>query len=124
MTNHLEGRASLLSDFRAAYPYQHLDFGDWSWRYIAAGSGRKTLLLLPGAFAGAEMWLHLITSLQNKYRILALDNPPKALSLAEMNAALVRLLDVEGVKRITLLGYSAGGGLVQGFVQAHPDPRG
>jgi len=121
MTNHLEGQALLLRDFRAAYPYQHLDFDDWSWRYIAAGSGQKTLLVLPGAFVGAEMWLHLIMSLQDEHRILALDNPPKALSLAEMNAALVRLLDVEGIQQITLLGYSAGGGLAQAFMQAHPE---
>jgi pimeloyl-ACP methyl ester carboxylesterase len=121
MTNHLEEQASLLRAFRATYPYQHLDFGDWAWRYIDAGRGHKTLLLLPGAFVGAEMWFHLITSLQNKFRILALDNPPKALSLAEMNAALVRMLDIEGIQRVMLLGYSAGSGLVQGFVQAHPD---
>lgn len=121
MTNHLEEQASFLRDFRATYPYQHLDFGDWSWCYIAAGRGHKTLLLLPGAFVGAEMWLHLITSLQDRYRILALDNPPKAMTLAEMNAALVKLLDNENIQRIALLGYSAGGGLAQAFMQSHSE---
>lgn len=121
MTNHLKEQASLLRDFRAAHPYQHLNFGDWSWRYIVAGRGRKTLLLLPGAFVGAEMWLHIITSLQNKFRILALDNPPKAMTIAEMNAALVKLLDNENIQRMTLIGYSAGGGLAQAFMQSHSD---
>ncbi|NOH02730.1 MAG: alpha/beta hydrolase [Chloroflexi bacterium] len=113
--------SGILPKFRAAHPYRQLELDDGSWRYIAAGSGRKTLLLLPGAFVGAEMWLHLITSLQDRYRILTLDNPPKAITLAEMNAALVRLLDNENIQRITLLGYSAGGGLAQAFMQSHSD---
>ena len=46
---------TLLRDFRAAHRYRQLDFEDWSWRYIAAGSGTRALLLLPGAFVGAEM---------------------------------------------------------------------
>ena len=117
----MNNRFELLRDFRTAHPYRQLDLDKGSWRYIAAGSGRKTLLLLPGAFVGAELWLHLITSMQGKVRILALDNPPKALSLAEMNAALVKLLKGEGVQRVTLLGYSAGGGLAQAFMQAHPE---
>ena len=112
---------TLLREFRAAHPYRQLDLEDWAWRYIIAGRGERALLLLPGAFVGAEMWIHLITSLQDKVRILALDNPPKALSLAETNAALVRLLEVESIQRITLLGYSAGGGLAQAFMQAHPE---
>lgn len=117
----MKNRIERLHHFRAAHPYRQLDLGNGAWRYIAAGSGQKTLLLLPGAFVGAEMWLHLITSLQSRYRILALDNPPKALTLVEMNGALVKLLDVENSERTALLGYSAGGGLAQAFMQAHPE---
>ena len=121
MTNHLEGRASLLSDFHAAHPYQHLDFEDWSWQHIRAGRGDRVLLLLPGAFIGAEMWLHLITALENRYRIIAPDMPSKALTLAEMNAAFIKLLNNEGVNQAIVIGYSAGGGLAQAFAQAHPE---
>lgn len=112
---------TLLRDFRVAHPYRQLELEDWSWRYICIGNGNRTLVLLPGAFIGAEMWLHLITSLQDRYRIIALDNPPKALPLVGMNTAFLKLLDVENIQRMTLLGYSAGGGLAQAFMQSHSE---
>lgn len=112
---------TLLRDFRAAHPYRHLDFEDWSWQYIRAGRGERALLLLPGAFVGAEMWLHLITSLEDRYRILAPDMPSKSLTLAEMNAVFIKLLDSEGVNKVIVIGYSAGGGLAQAFTQSHPE---
>jgi pimeloyl-ACP methyl ester carboxylesterase len=50
-----------------------------------------------------------------------LDNPSRALSLTEMNTAMLILLEVESIQRVTILGYSAGGGLAQAFIQAHPE---
>ncbi len=114
-------QTTLLRDFRAAYPYHQLQFEDWSWRYIRAGRGKRALLLLPGAFVGAEMWLHLILSLESRYRILAPDMPSISLTPAEMYAAFIKLLDREGINKATVIGYSAGGGLAQAFTQAHPE---
>jgi len=114
-------QTTLLCEFRAAHPYRQLQFEDWSWRYISAGNGERTLLLLPGAFVGAEMWIHLIMYLQERYRILAPDMPSKSVTLAEMNAAFVKLLDGENINKAIVVGYSAGGGLAQAFVQAHPE---
>jgi lipase len=117
----METRLELLYDFRASHPYRQFDLADWSWRYISAGNGERTLLLLPGAFVGAEMWIHLIKSLKDRYRILAPDMPSKALTLAEMNAAFLNLLDSEGINKAIVVGYSAGGGLAQAFMQAHSE---
>lgn len=114
-------QTTLLHDFRAAHPHQRLDFEDWSWRYIRAGRGERALLLLPGAFVGVEMWLHLIAALENRYRIIAPELPSKSLSLAEINAAFVQLLDSEEIQKAIVVGYSAGGGLAQAFAQAHPE---
>lgn len=111
----------LLHEFRAAHQYHHSDFSDWSWRYLRAGSEKHTLLLLPGAFIGTEMWLRLITALEDRYRILAPDMPSKSLTLAEMNTAFIRLLDAEGIDKAIIIGYSAGGGLAQAFAQDHPE---
>lgn len=112
---------TLLHDFRAAHPYHHLDFEDWSWRYIRAGRGEHALLLLPGAFVGAEMWFHLITALENRYQIIAPDMPSKSLTLGEMNAAFIKLLNSEGINKAIVIGYSAGGGMAQAFTQSHPE---
>lgn len=121
MNNIPDYQTYLLRDFRAAHPYQCLDFEDWSWRYLRAGRGERVLLLLPGAFVGAEMWLHLITALEDHYRILAPDMPSKSLTLAEMNATFLKLLETEGVNKAIIVGYSAGGGLAQAFTQSHPE---
>jgi aminoacrylate hydrolase len=112
---------TLLREFRAAHPYRQLDLEDWVWRYIIAGRGECALLLLPGAFVGVEMWIHLIMCLQDRYRIVAPDMPSKALTLAEMNAALIKILDSEGIHKAIVIGYSAGGGLVQAFTQSHSE---
>ena len=112
---------ALLRDFRATHPYHYLEFEDWSWQYIRAGSGERALLLLPGAFVGAEMWFHLIMALQDRYRLLAPDMPSKSLTLEQVNAAFIKLLDTEGIGKATIVGYSAGGGLAQAFAQAHPE---
>lgn len=111
----------LLNKFRFTHPRHQMKFEDWSWQYICTGSGEQTLLLLPGAFIGAEMWLHLITTLEDRYRILAPDMPSKSLTLAEMHAAFIKLLDSEKIDRVILIGYSAGSGLAQAFAQTHPE---
>jgi 4,5:9,10-diseco-3-hydroxy-5,9,17-trioxoandrosta-1(10),2-diene-4-oate hydrolase len=121
MMNNSAHPMTLLRDFRVAHPYRQLEFENCSWRYICAGNGNRTLLLLPGAFIGAEMWIHLIASLQDRYRIIALDNPPRDLTLIGMNTVLLKLLDIENIQRMTLVGYSAGGGLAQAFMQSHSE---
>lgn len=117
----LTHQMNLLHEFRSTHPYHPLDFEDWSWRYIRAGRGERALLLLPGAFVGAEMWFHLITALENRYQIIAPDMPSKSLTLAEMNAAFLKLMDGEGINRTIVVGYSAGGGLAQAFTQSHAE---
>jgi pimeloyl-ACP methyl ester carboxylesterase len=67
------------------------------------------------------MWFHLIAALEDRYRIIAPDMPRRSLTLAETNAALIKLLDREGINRAITIGYSAGGGLAQAFTQAHPE---
>lgn len=110
-----------LCDFRAAHSYRQLAFDGWSWRYLAAGNGTRAVLLLPGALVGTEMWFYIIAALQNRYRLIAPEMPSKTLSLSETNAALIKLLEAENTERAIVVGYSAGGGLAQVFVQTHPE---
>lgn len=110
----------LLKNFREKDSYRKLEFEGWSWTYWISGQGSRTILLLPGAFVGIDMWFYLITALQDRYRLLALDMPSKTLTLPETMDAIIRLLDVEGINKTIVLGYSAGGGLAQAFMQAHP----
>jgi lipase len=109
--------------FRATHPYRRLTVDDATWRYVACGQGERALLLLPGAFLRADMWFNQILALEQEYRIIA----PDAYALQgvfDVDAvcdALVRSLDAEGIERASVIGISAGGGVAQVLLPAHPE---
>lgn len=113
---------NLILEFRATHPYKELLVDATPWRYIACGQGPQTLLLLPGAFMKADMWLHAIVAFENKYRIIIPDN--YALQgmfvMQDVCRAHARILDAEGVERATVIGISGGAGVAQFFLQAYP----
>lgn len=92
------------------------------WPYLACGRGEKTILFLPGAFLRADMWFYPIGALESGFRILAPDtNMFSGLSARQALDALPHLLAAEGVEKVMLVGFSAGGGLAQIFLQEHPE---
>lgn len=109
--------------FRATHPCTRLDIDGITWRYIACGQGDKALLFLPGAFLKADMWFNQILALETDYHIIA----PDAYALQglfDLDAicdVLVQSLDAEGIERATVIGLSAGGGVAQALLQAHPE---
>jgi pimeloyl-ACP methyl ester carboxylesterase len=112
---------ALLLEFRRAYPPRQVRVMGERCSYIGGGRGERTLLLLPGALVGADLWFYLFNQLQDEYRLLALDTLPATLSPHQIDAVLCALLDAESVRQATVIGYSAGGGLAQWFVQSHPE---
>lgn len=117
-----EQRERLFS-FRATHPYHHLSTGDASWRYIACGEGKRTLLFLPGAFLKADMWFNQVLALESDYQIIA----PDAFALQGLFDlevvcdVLAQSLDAEGIEGATVIGLSAGGGVAQALLQRYPD---
>jgi len=112
-----------LFTFRATHSYQEVTVNGAAWRYIACGHGEEALLFLPGAFLRADMWFNQILAFEENHRIIA----PDAYALQGMCDldvvchALVRSLDAEGIDRATVIGISAGGGVAQVLLQAHPE---
>ncbi|MGD8245528.1 MAG: alpha/beta hydrolase [Anaerolineae bacterium] len=108
--------------FRADHPYRQVATNGTLWSYLACGRGEKALLFLPGAFLKADMWFNQILALEDDYRIIA----PDAFALQglfDIGAvcdALVRSLDAEDIEKATVIGISAGGGVAQVLLQAHP----
>ncbi|RPH55237.1 MAG: alpha/beta hydrolase [Chloroflexi bacterium] len=111
-----------LLDFRAAHPAKAFRVAGVDWPYLAGGQGKKTILLLAGAFLCADMWFYPIGELEADFRILAPDtNMLSGLSARQALDALPRLLDAEGVEKVAIVGFSAGGGLAQMLLQEHPE---
>jgi pimeloyl-ACP methyl ester carboxylesterase len=113
----------LLRGFRADHAYRELDTGAGRWRYLACGDGREALLLMPGAFLAAHMWFHVILALEERYRIIVPDSYALqgTFEMDDVCQSLLRILDAEGIGRVTFTGLSAGGGVAQYFLQEHPD---
>lgn len=111
-----------LLDFRAVHPLKFWRVAGVDWPYLACGQGPRAVLFLPGAFLRADMWFHAIRALETDFRVLAPDtNMLSGLSARQTLDALPHLLDTEGVEKVAIVGFSAGGGLAQIFLQEHPD---
>jgi len=92
--------------------------------------GRGTpLVLVHGYLGGAAQWQAEIERFADRFDVIAPDLPgyagsaalPPADRIARFGAAVVDLLDELGLGRITLLGHSMGGMIVQEIAATHPE---
>ena len=96
--------------------------------YRRKGTGTP-LVLVHGYLGGAAQWQAEIDRFADRFDVIAPDLPgfagsaalPPAHRIADFAAAVVALLDELGVGRITLLGHSMGGMIVQDLAATHPD---
>ena len=102
------------------YPVQTFERAGTTWRYRASGDGQHTLVALPGALGGASAYFVLMTELESRHRVLAIDIPDTA-SIREVTDGILDVLNREGVERASFLGASFGGLLVQAFAKSHPE---
>lgn len=114
-----EEQKAQLRDFRKRYPYKQIKVNRKTWRYIAAGQGQKALVFLPGGFLPADMWFYQINALANEYRILSPDAYALQglFDLDQVCWLLEEMLKNEGLDKVTFIGLSAGGGLIQYLLQ-------
>ena len=96
--------------------------------FVAKGEGPRTVMLLHGIGAGAEMFSPQIDGLSDRFRVVAWNMPgyggnPLGLPMTfeGLSAALLGLCDRLGVSRVDLLGHSIGGMIAQDFVGRHPE---
>jgi pimeloyl-ACP methyl ester carboxylesterase len=96
--------------------------------YRDEGAG-EVLLLIHGLGGSSFSWRAVLPKLSNKYRVIAPDLPghgqsdrPRGdYSPAALAVWLRDLLDVLGIKRVTVVGHSLGGGLAMQFAHQHRD---
>jgi pimeloyl-ACP methyl ester carboxylesterase len=97
-----------------------LVIGGLSWEYFVCGRGSETVVLLPPAVGGGEVFFLLARQLAPVARVLAV-GIPAVTTVSEMVRGLLELLDKERVVRAHLFGASFSGLLAQAFVRAHPE---
>jgi pimeloyl-ACP methyl ester carboxylesterase len=103
-----------------------------SIRYVEAGTGETTIVLLHDFAGNADLFAldGMLVVLATRWRVVALDarghgrsdkpHEPAAYG-REMTEDVVRLLDHLGVQRAHVLGYSMGGMLALDLLTRHPE---
>lgn len=109
-----------LSAFRATHLKRNLNVNGVEWEYMSMGAGNETILFLHGMTGAYDIWWHQLEALQADYRVIAVTYPAVN-TLAEMDAGVISILDVEGVDQFNVVGTSLGGYFAQYLAAHHPD---
>ncbi|MEO8287537.1 MAG: alpha/beta hydrolase [Chloroflexota bacterium] len=110
-----------LNAFRASHPFKSIVLGGARWEYIACGTGRETLLLLPGAPGRGETAFQHILAFERHYRVISPSYPAEPITVGEMLAALVGIMSAEGIEQVHVVGGSYSGLIAQALVRAYAD---
>lgn len=100
-----------------------------AFRYVDAGSGDNTILLIHGYLESIEIWENVISKMGKSNRMIAFDVPGHGISevkgeihtipfLAETAAMLLDKLEVE---KVTIVGHSMGGYIALALAKLRPD---
>lgn len=96
-------------------------FSDKSWDYWIRGNGEETLVFFHGAMIGPKMFFYPAYMLAEKYKVIVTLIPENLSTIEELINVYEALLKKEDLKKVTLIGYSYGGGLVQTLMDFIPE---
>jgi pimeloyl-ACP methyl ester carboxylesterase len=96
--------------------------------YRETGQG-PALVLLHGFLCDSRCWIGQLSSLADRFRVVAWDapgagassDPPDSFTTASFNGCLAGFLDAVGIERAHVLGLSWGGILAQEFYRHYPE---
>lgn len=111
----------MLKDFRSKHPYNKIDINGIRWNFISCGKGGDVLLLFHGWFVNAHMWFHQILEFENEFSIIVPTFPLEVTKKEELIAGVMKILEVEKVEKVILIGISAGGAWAQYFLREYPE---
>ena len=109
-----------LVDFREGYPPKNIEVSGIEWTYLSLGHGPETILFLHGMTGAYDIWWQQMEALQANYKVISVTYPAVN-SLEEMEQAVMRILDVEGVDHFYVVGSSLGGYFAQYLISKDPD---
>lgn len=108
--------SDVLKWINSKYPLKYIKIRGKSWEYIIKGSGKKTLLLLPGGGQTAQSNFQLIQAFEKKYTVVS----PTIYNvdfIEEFCFAINTILKKEKKKKVILYGLSIGGMMAQSYAK-------
>lgn len=109
--------------FRQEHPVTLHEIDGINWEYIRAGNlAGQTILLLPGGLGTAESGWRMITGLDHqKYLIVCPSYPSQIDTMIGLADGIAKILTLEGVQTIYMIGGAYGSMLAQVFMHRHAD---
>ncbi|MBI9051332.1 MAG: alpha/beta hydrolase [Anaerolineaceae bacterium] len=117
-----EQQTAQLLTFREQAPYKEIMVNAYTWRYRVFGDGFQTMILLPGGFTLADIWMQTAQAFAADYRILMPDAYARQgiFDVDQVCEAIISMMDEEQTKQAVFIGLAAGGDLAQYFLHQHP----
>jgi pimeloyl-ACP methyl ester carboxylesterase len=107
--------------FRESHAVAHLTVSGNEWTFIDTGTGKQTVVVLPGGGAiEADCMFPVVSALERQYRVIAIGYAPTAITVKEVVEGIRAVLDDRGVEHCCMLGHSLGGFVERAFAQAYP----
>jgi len=108
---------------------QYIKVGNINTRFWAVGNEGTTVILIHGHASSVEHWIYNINSLAKNHRVYAIDLAgfgrsarPPVLFTCSYGAQFVKdFTEVQHIEKASLVGNSAGGGVVLQFAIEFPD---
>ena len=106
--------------FRRIHEIHHIKVSGKTWRYLAIGKGKQTILFLHGMAGAYDIWWQVIEALQDRFNIISLTYPPIN-NLEGLRRGILAIFEKEKVSECYLVGTSLGGYLAQYLVSKNPE---
>jgi len=105
-------------DFLHTHELKEIDFKGQRIKYYCSGKGDRTVFISPGWFNTPEYGFRSIMIFEEDFRVIT---PGMAIfrSLDDLSRAINRILEVEGIEKVILVGGSAGGIMAQTYFKRH-----
>ena len=108
---------------------QYIKVGNINTRFWAVGNEGTTVILIHGHASSAEHWIYNINNLAKHHRVYAIDLAgfgrsarPPVLFTCSYGAQFVKdFMEVQHIQKASLVGNSAGGGVVLQFAIEFPN---
>lgn len=109
----------VFNSFQSSYHLKSMSLQGTTWQYYTSGTGKQTIVLLPGILGTSEILFPYFTYFKSHYQVI-MPIYPNLYTVKELLHGLHILLQKEKSENIILIGSGFGGAIAQCYMRKHP----